>query len=68
METSAAYLTLCCFWTELEPRPFDPEPSTPIDHFIVAWPLNGSEAGVDLILNRTHCFHYANQVVLMLTS
>ena len=36
-----------------------------IDHFtvvcLVAWPLNDSEAGVDLILTETsNCVYYAN--------
>ena len=45
---------------------------SPIDHFtvvgLVTCPLNGSEAGVDLVWYRPHCFYCANQVVLMLTS
>ena len=43
-----------------------------IDHFtvvgLVTWPLNGSEAGVELVLIQTSLFFDANQVVLMLTS
>ena len=43
-----------------------------IDHFTivcsVTWPLNGNEAGGDLVLIRPHCFCCVNQVVLMLTS
>ena len=35
-----------------------------IDHFtvvcLVAWPLNESEAGVDLVLTCTYHFSYAN--------
>lgn len=39
-----------------------------IDHFTVVglatWPLNGSEAGGDLVLtHRPQCFYCANQVV-----
>ena len=45
---------------------------TTIDQFtvvgLVTWPLNGSEAGVDLVLIKTSHFYYANQVALMLTS
>ena len=44
----------------------------PIDHFtvvcLVTWSLNGSEAGVDLVLIQTSLFYCANHVVLMLTS
>ena len=44
----------------------------PIDHFtvvgLVTWPLNGSEAAVDLVLIQISLFYCANQVVLMLTS
>ena len=48
----------------------------PIDHFtgvgLATWPLNGSEAVVNLVLIQTsywpHYFHCTNQVVLMLTS
>ena len=43
-----------------------------IDHFtvvgLVTWSLNGSEAGVDLVLIKTSLLDCANQVVLMLTS
>ena len=43
-----------------------------IDHFtvvgLVTWPLNGSEAGGDLVLIQTSLLYCANQVVLMLTS
>ena len=49
------------------PNPF----SVRIDHFtvvdLVTWPLNGSEAGVDLVLIQTSLLLFnANQVVLML--
>ena len=42
-----------------------------IDHFevayLVAWPLNESEAGGDLVLDRIlSSFFYVNDVVLML--
>ena len=46
----------------------------PIDHVtvvgLVTWllNLNGSEAGVDLVLTQTCCFYCGNQVVLMLTN
>ena len=44
-----------------------------IDHFevayLVAWPLNESEAGGDLVLDRNlPSFFYVNDVVLMLIS
>ena len=46
--------------------------SCTIHHFtvvgLVTRPLNGSEAGVDLVLIQTSLLYCANQVVLMLTS
>ena len=33
----------------------------------MTWPLNGSEAGGDLVLTKTSLFFCVNQVVLMLT-
>ena len=42
-----------------------------IDQFtvvsLVTWPLNGSEAGGDLVLIQTSLLLFVNQVVLMLT-
>ena len=34
----------------------------------VAWPLNESEAGGDLVLIETPCFSYVNDAALMLIS
>ena len=35
---------------------------------LVAWPLNESEAGVELVLIKPACFSYANDTVLLLFS
>ena len=36
---------------------------------LVAWPLNESEAGVDLVLiESSPCFYYVNDAALMLIS
>ena len=46
--------------------------TTEIDHFtltcLVTCPLNGSEAGGDLVLIKTSLFCCVNQVALMLTN
>ena len=43
-----------------------------IDHFtvicLVAWPLNESEVGVDVVLMEPPCFSYVNDAILMLIS
>ena len=35
---------------------------------LLAWPLNESEDGVDLVLTETPCFSYVNGAVLVLIS
>ena len=35
---------------------------------LVTWPLNESEAGVDLVMIQTSLFFYVNDVVVMLIS
>ena len=41
------------------------EDTSRIGHFTV---MDGSEAGVDLVLTQTFLLYYVNQVILMLTS
>ena len=51
-----AFFLLLCFFTRFLHR---------IDHFTVvcyvAWPMNESEAGGDLVLIETPCFSYVNK-------
>ena len=41
------------------------DPLAKIGHFTV---MDGSEAGIDLVLIQTFLLYYVNQVILMLTS